>query len=278
MRSLEEVKRSFQSIEPLGRGGQKVVYLAEHAQWGNVVFKLYFAPDDPRAEREISIGRDLDLANVPPIHEVGHLLHEGQRTLYLVEEFIDGDLMSDRIAEGRRFSLLEAVDFLEQGLGFICQLEDAHIVHRDIKPANIILGTDGRVIFLDFGIARVLNDISITGTEALQGPHSPGYSAPEQFNNLKDKIDSRADLFSLGVVTYEALTGENPFLVGARTQLEVLRNTETVTPVSRQIDGDSSQQFMALLGSLMGRYPSRRPRNAQEALRWLNAAKDTLDM
>lgn len=133
----------------------------------------------------------------------------------------------------------------------------------------------GSVFFLDFGIARILGAESLTKTEAMLGPHTPGYAAPEQFNNLKKDIDSRADLFSLGVVTYECVTGRNPFKENSDSILEVLQKTETITPISYSIKGDSQKQFMALLGSMMGKYPSRRPRSAQQALDWLNAAKAT---
>jgi serine/threonine-protein kinase len=131
------------------------------------------------------------------------------------------------------------------------------------------------VFFLDFGIARILDVQSLTNTGAIVGPHTPGYAAPEQFNNLKNDIDSRADLFSIGVVTYECITGKNPFSDGATSHMEILQRTETISPVTFQIAGDTQQQFMGLLSSLMGKYPSRRPTNATQALSWLNAAKST---
>ena len=125
------------------------------------------------------------------------------------------------------------------------------------------------------GIARIIGADSLTKTEALMGPHTPGYSAPEQFNNLKKEIDSRADIFSLGVVTYECITGTNPFREGSDNALEVLQKTETITPVQYLIKGDTQSQFMALLGTMMGKYPSRRPKTAEQALGWLKAAKQT---
>ena len=131
---------------------------------------------------------------------------------------------------------------------------------------NIIRADDGRIFFLDFGIARILGADSLTRTGAMMGPHTPGYAAPEQFNNLKKEIDSRADIFSLGVVTYECITGKNPFREGSINALEVLQKTETITPQS---------QFMALLGAMMGKYPSRRPRTAKQAIDWLKVAKKT---
>jgi len=78
------------------------------------------------------------------------------------------------------------------------------------------------------------------------------------------------------VVTYECLSGKNPFREGATSHLDILQRTETITPVSFQIAGDTQQQFMGLLSSLMGKFPSRRPKDANQALNWLSAAKSTL--
>jgi len=270
-----ELQASLTDVKQLARGGQKVVYSAIHPNYGNIVIKLFFNTND-RSKREIDISLDFKLKCVPKIYEIGNVLYEGTETLYLFEQRIDGEELRERIERKELFSLKEAVNFLEQGLAFIQELENKKIVHRDIKPENIIVDSDGEVYFLDFGIARVLELPSLTKTEALMGPHTPGYAAPEQFNNLKNDIDSRADLFSLGVVTYECLTGVNPFSGGATSHLDILQRTETITPVSVQIPGDTQKQFMGLLSSLMGKYPSRRPRNAQQALSWLSGAQSTL--
>lgn len=275
MKDFDEFKQVFQKFDLLDRGGQKIVYSARHAIYGEVVVKLYFKLDDPRSRREIDITQHLNYNCVPRIYETGIILREGAETLYTVEQRISGEVLRKRIERGDLFSLREAVNFLEQGLVFISQLESQKIIHRDIKPENIIVSEDGIVFFLDFGIARVLDLPSLTKTEAIAGPHTPGYAAPEQFNNLKNDIDSRADLFSMGVVVYECLTGKNPFREGARSALEILQKTETITPVVYTIKGDTQQQFMALLSSLMGKYPSRRPKDAKQALNWLTAAKPT---
>ena len=153
-----------------------------------------------------------------------------------------------------------------------------HIVHRDIKPENLILTHDQLVYFLDFGIARILDMQSLTQSDAAFGPHTPGYAAPEQFNNLKRDIDSRADLFSLGVVTYECLTGRNPFRENAASILDVLQRTATVTPASYQVAGDDQHLLMGLISSMMGKTPSMRPKDATQALGWLNVIKPTLKM
>jgi serine/threonine-protein kinase len=275
MRDFDSIKSGLSDLTQIARGGQKVVFRAIHKVYGDIVLKLFFKMDE-RSLREISISENSEFDCVPVIYEKGLTMYEGTNTLYIIEQRINGTELRKRIENGDLFSLKEAVDFLEQGLSFIQQLEKKKIVHRDIKPENIIISEQGKVFFLDFGIARILGLPSLTKTEAIAGPHTPGYAAPEQFNNLKNDIDSRADLFSIGVVTYECLSGINPFSDGARSHFEILQRTVTITPIYFQISGDTQQQFMGLLSSLMGKFPSRRPNGAAQALSWLNGAKSTL--
>ena len=276
MKKFQEMcQEEFEKIELMARGGQKIVFDGVHNSYGETVIKLYFQLNDPRSLREIQIERDLNLSMVPKIYETGTIEYEGTETLYIIEQKVKGTELRKVLESGKKFSLEEAVTFLEQGLEFISCIENKGIVHRDIKPENIIRADDGRIFFLDFGIARILGADSLTRTGAMLGPHTPGYAAPEQFNNLKKEIDSRADIFSLGVVTYECITGKNPFREGSINALEVLQKTETITPVQYSIKGDTQSQFMALLGAMMGKYPSRRPRTAKQAIDWLKVAKKT---
>ena len=276
MKKFQEMcQEEFEKIELMARGGQKIVFDGVHNSYGETVIKLYFQLNDPRSLREIQIERDLNLSMVPKIYETGTIEYEGTETLYIIEQKVKGTELRKVLESGKRFSLEEAVTFLEQGLEFIACIENKGIVHRDVKPENIIRADDGRIFFLDFGIARILGADSLTRTGAMMGPHTPGYAAPEQFNNLKKEIDSRADIFSLGVVTYECITGKNPFREGSINALEVLQKTETITPVQYSIKGDTQSQFMALLGAMMGKYPSRRPRTAKQAIDWLKVAKKT---
>lgn len=273
--TFDELKSQFTGMTLLARGGQKVVWSAQHPQHGKTVLKLYFSVD-ARAKREIEISQTLKLERVPSIFEVGTVSYEGQDTLYVVEQFIAGRTLRSFLNGGERFDIRATVSFLEQGFAFVMQLEMNHIVHRDIKPENLILCPDCAMCFLDFGIARMLDRQSLTQSDAAFGPHTPGYAAPEQFNNLKRNIDSRADLFSLGVVAYECLTGNNPFRENAASALDVLQRTATVTPVSYQINGDDQHLLMGLISSLMGKTPSMRPKDATQAFDWLNAIKPTL--
>lgn len=128
---------------------------------------------------------------------------------------------------------------------------------------------------MDFGIARDLNSLSLTATEAINGPHSLGYAAPEQIDNLKEEIDSRADIFSLGVIVYECLTGTQPFLDGAKSVYEVMERTRTTIPMVK-IEGDEQNLLLVLVQSMMARLPSKRPLDATEALNILNYVEVTI--
>ena len=275
MKKFEQLCEEYEDVRILKRGGQKNVFSAIDRNHQKCVIKLYFSKNDPRSVREIEIEKNISFSMVPQIYDTGVVEYENTETLYIVEEMLEGIELREMLDGGKTFTLQEAVHFLEQGLEFVAYIEKKGIVHRDIKPENIIMNESGNIFFLDFGIARIIGGESLTKTEALLGPHTPGYAAPEQFNNLKKEIDSRADLFSLGVVTYECITGKNPFRENSENALEVLQKTETITPVNYSIVGDEQKQFMALLGSMMGKYQSRRPKTAEQALGWLNAAKST---
>lgn len=174
--SFDLLKNQFISLSFLKRGGQKKVLFASHQEYGECVVKLFFDTNNPRSAREIHIEQELSLDSVPKIFETGFVKYEETDTLYVIEQRVEGEELRDILLTGKRFSLKEAVDILEQGLQFIIQMEENNIVHRDIKPENIIIDKDGRLFFIDFGIARVIGEKSITNTDALFGPHSPGSS------------------------------------------------------------------------------------------------------
>lgn len=177
-----------------------------------------------------------------------------------------------------KMNLSEAMDLTEQLLRVIVEMEKRQIVHRDIKPENIIRANDGRWCLIDFGIARALNKNSLTYTEAKMGPHTPGYGAPELFQYAKHDIDSRADLFSLGVVVFEAVTGKHPFIRGDEMDLnEVWYNTVTITPQSVVVEGDVDMQFMGLLQTFMQKHVTRRPETAQKAYEWFESVKSYIE-
>ena len=161
---------SFDDSE-IAKGGQKVVFSAFHPEYGDVVVKVLLKVD-ARTTREIEIMNKHQFSAVPRLFEVEQVEFRGSESLVLVEQRINGSSLRDIVASGKRYSLAEAVDFLEQSLVFIDEISKRNIVHRDIKPENIMLTDDSRYFFLDFGIARVLDAESITET-GFGGPNTP---------------------------------------------------------------------------------------------------------
>ena len=145
MRRFDEMSQEYDKVSILARGGQKLVFSASHKDYGECVIKLYFSLNDPRSMREIEIGRSLNLDAVPKMYETGTVIYDDTETLYIVEEKICGTELRELLRQGMKFSLEEAVDFLEQGLFFIKNIESKGIVHRDVKPENIIRTTDGKI-------------------------------------------------------------------------------------------------------------------------------------
>ena len=200
MRKFQEMcQEEFEKVELMARGGQKIVFEGIHNSYGEIVIKLYFQLNDPRSLREIEIEKSLNLSMVPKIYETGTIEYEGTETLYIIEQKVKGTELRKVLESGKRFSLEESVIFLEQGLEFISCIENAGIVHRDIKPENIILADDGKIYFLDFGIARVLGADSLTRTGAMMGPHTPGYASASLYMPMLTLGSHRLDCSVLGL-------------------------------------------------------------------------------
>ena len=129
-------------------------------------------------------------------------------------------------------------------------------------------GIEQRAVF-DFDISRSVKKDSVTDTTVLG---TVGYAAPEQFNNLKRYITSRADIFSLGVVVYECLSGRNPFCTSNNPN-EILQNVLHLYPEPLHILGEENQELSSFILSMIQKQPSQRPRNATQALHWLQTIK-----
>ncbi len=213
---VEELGKLFpqlEIVELLGQGGMGAVYKARQPRLNRFVALKILSPEkqkDPQfAERFEREARALAWLNQPHIVTV-YDFGEMQGTFYLLMEFVDG-LSLRQLMQQRRLASSEALAVVIQ----ICQaLQYAHeqgVIHRDIKPENILIDKKGQVKIADFGIAKLLEpepkDISLTGAADVVG--TPHYMAPEQIEKPQT-VDQRADIYSLGVVFYEMLTGELP--------------------------------------------------------------------
>jgi tRNA A-37 threonylcarbamoyl transferase component Bud32 len=199
--------------ECLGRGGMGAVYKARQPRLDRVVALKILAPEkqsDPqfaeRFEREARVLARLSHPNIVSVFDFG----EVRGRFYLIMEYVDG-LTLRQVMQTGRISPAQALQLVPR----ICEaLQYAHeqgIVHRDIKPENILLDKQGRVKIADFGIAKIAGveakGLSLTGARDVMG--TPAYMAPEQVEKPQS-VDHRADIYSLGVVFYEMLTGELP--------------------------------------------------------------------
>lgn len=261
----------------LGRGGQKIVFRGLHEEYGSVVIKIVSTSQpNERVRREIQVATDYHIPNTAFFYEWGAIEHDGKTHLYIIEEFVQGVTLRQRLESTRRLPTETVLNLIEALLEAAVAMEKEGIVHRDIKPENIMVCPDGTFKLLDFGIARHLTQTSITPSGAPFGPHTAGYAAPEQFRNLKREIDIRTDLFAIGIVAYECLSGMNPFTEGTRNRLDVLQKTERLVPRALTIDGDSDSSLSNYISVLMSKYPSRRPPSAAAALEWFVTIRNKL--
>ncbi|HWP45430.1 MAG TPA: serine/threonine-protein kinase, partial [Blastocatellia bacterium] len=218
----EQITRDYNIVRLLGKGGMGEVYLAEQVRVGRrqVALKVLnrSCSEDPeivkRFENEAASAGRIHHRNVVMVFE-SRSTDDGQ--LYVAMEYVDGQSLRDHIAERGPLPLEEVVEITGQVSAGLAAAHKLGIVHRDIKPDNIMLARDedGSLVVkvLDFGIAR-LSEPGATGTQTRTGMvmGTPFYMSPEQaMGSTGDKIDARSDLYSLGMVVYQMLTGKVAF-------------------------------------------------------------------
>src|SRR5262245_18484242 len=214
--SPEALARHFpqlEILELLGRGGMGVVYKARQVGLDRLVALKILPPgvgQDPAfAERFSREGRALARLHHPGIVTV-YDFGQSEGLYYFLMEFVDGVNLRRLLQDGQ-LKTEEALRIVPQLCEALQYAHDEGVVHRDIKPENILLDRKGRVKIADFGLAKLLGrgpaDFTLTAAEQVMG--TPHYMAPEQVERPRE-VDHRADIYSLGVVFYEMLTGELP--------------------------------------------------------------------
>ncbi len=205
---------AYQIVEELGRGGMAVVYKAFQPSLNRYV-ALKVLPDyfqhDPefvaRFKQEAQAAAQLSHPNIVVIYDVG----EEAGVHYIAMEYLEGGSLHDRLdqaaAQGWTYNPQEALSVVEQVGSALDYAHSRGLIHRDIKPANILFDAGGRPKVTDFGIARAADTARLTRTGVLLG--TPEYMSPEQASG--GQIDQRSDLYALGVMAYEMLTGRVPF-------------------------------------------------------------------
>ena len=199
----------YRVLRRLGSGGMASVFLAEHAQLGRrVVLKVlhgHLAKDAEMLERfrrEARAASQLVHPNIVPITDSG----EGEGVLYTVMPYMPGGAFADRIGQGPR-PPVEVATVVAQTATALDYAHRRGIVHRDVKPDNVLFDEDGHALVTDFGIAEARSQGRLTASGRAMG--TPHYMSPEQA--MGKLVDGRSDVYSLGIVMYEALVGFPPF-------------------------------------------------------------------
>jgi Protein kinase domain/AAA ATPase domain len=254
----------FTLLEPLGAGGMGEVYRARDEHLSRDVAVKLLSPDaasDPHAierfRREARAASAISHPNIVTVFDVG----ESGGTWYIVMELIQGDTLA--VHRGTPWSLPQATDVLVQCATALSVAHDAGIVHRDIKPENVMVRADGYVKLLDFGLARLM-PAERPETSRLTEPGkvlgTMEYLSPEQASG--ELVGAASDVFSLGIVAYELLSGRHPF--HAATQIATLGAilTRDAAPLGT-LRADVPPTLQALVGAMLDKAPEGRPRAAE---------------
>jgi WD40 repeat protein len=262
---LPEVFGRYRIVRPLGRGGMGSVYLAHDPQLERLValkvprFALEDSPEVlARFQREARAAAALRHPHVCPVYDVGQV----DGVPYLTMAYIEGQTLAERIQDGPPLPVREAVVLVRQ---LAQALEVAHgqgVIHRDLKPANVLLNRVGEPAIADFGLARRMNerDERLTPSGALIG--TPTYMSPEQVEGRNEDIGPGADVYALGVILYELLTGNPPFRGALAAVLAQVVGTEPERPSLLRPDLDPQLETIvmrAMMKKVEARYASMGP-------------------
>src|ERR671910_433733 len=236
----EALTAEYEIIEELGRGGMAMVYRARDRHLEREVaikvlpFSLAFDSEFvERFQREARTAAQLEHPNIIPIHRVGR----AGRVIYFVMKFLRGGSVATVLGERRRLMPPEIRRLLLEAGSALGYAAQRGIVHRDIKPDNIMFDEFGQCVLTDFGIAKAASGQRLTGTGMSIG--TPHYMSPEQAR--AQGIDGRSDIYSLGVVAYQALTGtvpydgEDSFSIGYKHITEPVPTPQLITADERRI-------------------------------------------
>jgi serine/threonine protein kinase/tetratricopeptide (TPR) repeat protein len=253
----------YEILQLLGEGGMGAVYKARDRELDRIVALKVIRPELARHadilqrfKRELLLSQQVTHRNVIRIFDLG----VADQTKFITMEFLDGHDLKSALSR-QKFTHAQCVDIICQ----VCRgLEAAHaanVIHRDLKPQNIMIDQQGRVLVMDFGLAHSVEDRGMTQTGALMG--TPDYMSPEQARG--EKTDARSDIFSLGIIFYQMLTGELPFESDSLLGTLLARTQQPAKPV-REIDPQIPPLLNDIIAKCMATKLAERYQSVSELL------------
>jgi eukaryotic-like serine/threonine-protein kinase len=259
------LSQRYEVLSLLGEGGMGAVYKARDVELSRTVALKVIRPDLARNraildrfKQELILATQVTHRNVVRIYDLG----EAEGIRFITMEYVEGEDLATILHKRGKLPPREAVALIEQ----VCRaLEAAHnvgVIHRDLKPQNIMWETgSGRILVMDFGLAKTLEGERMTQTGAMVGTME--YMSPEQA--LAGHLDQRSDIFSLGLIFYELLTGQTPFRADSALASLIKRTQERVVPVS-ELDKSVPPELSQIVSRALERDVALRYQNASELL------------
>jgi serine/threonine protein kinase len=260
---IDRVLGSARIVEKIGVGGMATVYKGYQFSLDRFVAVKVLSRDVQREEfltrfqREAQAVAKLRHPNVLSIYDFG----QEEDLAYIIMDYISGGTLADLIRNG--MSLKRAIEIAIQVGDALHYAHEREIVHRDVKPANILIDTSGRPLLTDFGLVKFLvpSDHSLTQPDTSMG--TPAYMAPEQATN-GGEVDARSDIYALGTVLYEMVTGYLPFEAGNDIRVMIFKKLSEPPPSPRQFEPSVPADVEQVILKALAPEPENRYQNASE--------------
>lgn len=260
----QRISGRYEVLETIGGGGMANVYKARDIILDRLVavkvLQPQFSKDEQfirRFRREAQAATSLAHPNVVSIYDVG----EDDNTYFIVMEYVEGKTLKELIKEKGPLPVEEALDYMEQMLGAIAHAHANHIIHRDIKPHNILIRHDGVVKVTDFGIARAISSATITHTNSIVG--SVHYLSPEQARG--GHVTYKSDIYSLGIVLYEMVTGALPFNGDTAVSIAI-KHLQSEIPSAKKLNPSLPQSVENIIRKATCKDPLKRYGSVHEMI------------
>ncbi len=259
----------YEILQTIGEGGMGAVYKAEDRELGRTVALKVIRPElasNPdilqRFKQEILLASKVTDRNIIRIYDLG----DAEGVKFITMEFVEGDDLRHLLQSQSKLPAAEAVDIMEQAVSGLRAAHRMGIIHRDLKPGNIMRASDGRVLVMDFGLARSMQGDGMTRTGTMLGTME--YMSPEQAQ--AKELDARSDIFTVGLILYELLTGIMPYQAESAIASLLKRTQQRAIPVS-DIDKNVPGALSNIVSKCLERDPALRYQNSDDLLADLHA-------